>query len=144
MLFNIERDEGNRIVGYVVPDTFSGTAAIRITDGQRDLLVLQCLEERAALVAAGRHATGQCGFTIDETLVADLSRQEGLEIYDNETNILIYRRRPPTEVIQKRVFRLETHLIPLWRLDDRIERHFQYFTKESSAMAARPRPRCSF
>jgi hypothetical protein len=129
MLFNIERDEGNRIVGYVVPDTFSGTAAIRITDGQRDLMVLQCLEERAALVAAGRHATGQCGFTIDETLVADLSRQEGLEIYDNETNILIYRRRPPTEVIQKRVFRLETHLIPLWRLDDRIERHFQYFHK---------------
>jgi hypothetical protein len=129
MLFNIERDEGNRIVGYVVPDTFSGSTAIRITDGERDLLVLPCNTELAALAAASRHATGRCGFTIDETIIADLSRQEALEIYDNETNILIYRRRPPSAVIQKRVFRLETHLIPLWRLDDRIERHFQYFHK---------------
>jgi hypothetical protein len=129
MLFNIEADEGTRIVGYLVPDTFSGSPSLRITDGQQDLLILPCREERAALVAAGRHDTGRCGFTIDETMIANLAQQLALEIYDQETNILIYRRRPPSQVTQKRILRLETHLFPLWRLDDGIENHFQYFYK---------------
>jgi hypothetical protein len=129
MLFNIEKDEGNRIVGYLVPDTFSQSPSLRITDGKQHLLILPCQEERAALVFAGRHSTGRCGFTIDETIVADLSRHEALEIYDNETGIMIYRRRARDKVIQKRIFRLETHLVPLWRLDDTLETHFQYYHK---------------
>jgi hypothetical protein len=129
MLFNIEVDEGTRIVGYLVPDTFSGSPSLRITDGKQDLLILPCREERAALIAAGRHDTGRCGFTIDETMIFNLAQQLELEIYDQETNILIYRRRPPSRVTQKRILRLETHLFPLWRLDDRIENHFQYFYK---------------
>jgi hypothetical protein len=129
MLFNLEVDEGNRIVGYVVPDSFSDTPSLRITDGQQDLLVLPCQVERPALVAAGRHATGRCGFIIDETIISGLSQQQALELYDDETNILIYRRRPSSEVTQKRIFRLETHLFPLWRLDDVVGRHFQYFHK---------------
>ncbi len=108
MLFNIEVDEGKRIVGYLVPDTFSGSASVRVTDGERELLVLRCEEERAALVAVGRHATGRCGFTIDETLITDLAGKEAIELYDEETNILIYRRRPPARLIEKRIFRLET------------------------------------
>src|SRR5262249_8691481 len=39
------------------------------------------------------------------------------------------RRRLPSQVTQKRIFRLETHLFPLWRLDEGLERHFQYFHK---------------
>jgi hypothetical protein len=129
MLFNIEIDEGSRIVGYFVPDSFADSASIRITDGKRDLMVLACREERSALVTAGRHATGICGFTIDETMIADLSQQGTLELYDQRTDILIYRRRPSTEVIQKRIFRLETHLVPLWRLDDTLDPHFRCFYK---------------
>jgi hypothetical protein len=127
MLFNIEKDEGSRIVGYLVPDSFSTTPSLRITDGGRDLLTLPCQEERPALVFAGRHSTGQCGFIIDETMIADLSRREALELYDKETNFLIYRRRP--KVIQKRIFRLETHLVPLWALDDSLDSHFQHYHK---------------
>lgn len=129
MLFNIERDEGGRIVGYIVPDAFSGSPSVRVSDGRNDLALLPCNEERAALVAAGRHETGRCGFTIDETIVADLPLQQALELYDNATNTLIYRRRAPASVLQKRVLRLETHLVPLWRLDDRIDPHFQFFHK---------------
>src|SRR5262245_30395448 len=129
MLFNIELDLGKRIVGYLVPDGFSRSPSVRVADGKRDLVILPCLEERAALVAAGRHESGCCGFTIDETIIPDLSQQDALEIYDQETNILIYRRRLPSQVTQKRIFRLETHLFPLWRLDDRLERQFQYFHK---------------
>jgi len=129
MLFNIEFDEGRRIVGYLVPDAFTGSSSVRVTDGRRDLLTLPCLEERSALVVAGRHATGRCGFTIDESMIADLATREDLELYDQETNILIYRRRAPARMTQQRIFRLETHLIPLWRLDDRLERYFQFFHK---------------
>jgi len=129
MLFNIEVDAGNRIVGYLVPDSFSGSPSVRISDGRQDLLVLPCQEARPALITAGRHATGRCGFTIDETIISGLSQERGLELYDNETNILIYRRRPSSEVKQKRIFRLETHLFPLWRLDDGIGRRFQHFHK---------------
>jgi hypothetical protein len=129
MLFNIEIDDGRRIVGYLVPDAFSGSPSVRISDGHRDLAVVPCQEERAALVAAGRHATGRCGFTIDESIITGLSQQHALELYDCDTNLLIYRRRPPSQLIHKRIFRLETHLFPLWRLDERIERHFQHFHK---------------
>jgi hypothetical protein len=129
MLFNIERDEGSRIVGYLVPDAFTGSPSLRITDGARDLTTIQCSEERPALVAAGRHDTGRCGFTIDDGTVANLAQQEVLELYDRETDFLIYRRRPPAKVTQKRILRLETHLFPLWRLDEALEQHFQYFYK---------------
>ena len=129
MLFNIEVDEGRRIVGYLVPDTFSGIPSVRVSDGEKELLILPCQEERPALVAAGRHETGRCGFTIDETVIADLAQQSALELYDHETNILIYRRRSPSQVVQKRIFRLETHLFPLWHFDDAISHRFQFFHK---------------
>jgi hypothetical protein len=129
MLFNIEIDEGNRIVGYLVPDSFSESPSLRITDGEQELLTLQCNEERAALVAAGRHQNGRCGFTIDDSLVANLAQQTALEIYDDATNILIYRRRAPAQVTQRRILRLETHLLPLWRLDNAVEKNFQFFHK---------------
>jgi hypothetical protein len=129
MLFNIEVDEGTRIVGYLVPDAFSGSPSLRITDGHKDLLTLRCSEERAALVAAGRHQDGRCGFTIDDSIVANLAQQTALEIYDEATNLLIYRRRPPSQVTQRRILRLETHLLPLWRLDNAVEKKFQFFHK---------------
>jgi hypothetical protein len=99
---------------------------LRVSDGRRELLVLPCQEERAALVAAGRHESGRCAFTLDETILPQLAQAGALEIRDEETNTL---RRAPTQVIQKRIFRLETHLFPLWRLDDALEQHFQFFYK---------------
>src|SRR5262249_51833005 len=33
------------------------------------------------------------------------------------------------QIVQKRILRLETSLFPLWRLDDAVERRFQYFHK---------------
>ena len=42
---------------------------------------------------------------------------------------MIYRRRNGSEVTHRRVFRLETHLFPLWRLDEKVEHRFQFFHK---------------
>lgn len=129
MLFNIEADRGNQIVGYVVPDEYSTSPTLRITDGGSKLAELLCREERPSLVAAGRHATGRCGFTVDDSIVPNLAQNHNLELSDADTGIMIYRRRHVSEVTHQRVFRLETHLFPLWRLDERVEHKFQFFHK---------------
>ena len=129
MHFNIEFDEGNQIVGYLVPDSAVKIPSLRISDGQRDLVVLPCNQDRPILVTVGRHDTGRCGFVIDQSIIPDLVEQKSLEIYDQETNLRLYRRRSPLEVVQKKVLRFETHLFPLWGLDDALEPHFQFFHK---------------
>jgi len=129
MLFNIEADRGDRITGYVVPDDYSGTPTLRVTDGAATIAMVPCAEERPALVAAGRHSTGLCGFSIDETIVPGLAENKSVELWDSGSGILIYRRRPTEEVVHKRIFRLETHLFPLWKLDDALEPRFQFFQK---------------
>lgn len=129
MHFNIDIDDGNQIVGYIVPDAASKIASLRITDGEHDLLTMPCNQDRPILVTVGRHETGRCGFVINESIIPNLPEKKSLEIYDEETNLLIYRRRAPSEVVQKKVLRVETHLFPLWGLDDALEPHFQYFHK---------------
>ena len=41
----------------------------------------------------------------------------GLEIEEAESGLLIYRRSRP-QFVPDKVFRMETHLLPLWRIDD--------------------------
>jgi hypothetical protein len=129
MLFNIEADRGNRIVGYVVPDEFTKSPTLRITSNGEPVAEILCKDERPALVAAERHATGRCGFTIDASIVPDIAKNDTLELTDVDTGIVIYRRRKKAQVIEKCVFRLETHLFPLWRLDEQVEHRFQFFHK---------------
>jgi hypothetical protein len=129
MLFNIEADRGNQIVGYVVPDEFTKSPVLRISSNGVTIGELVCREERPALVVAGRHATGLCGFKLDASIVPDLAQNDNLELTDVDTGIVIYRRRKGAQVAQKSVFRLETHLFPLWRFDEEIEHKFQFFLK---------------
>lgn len=129
MLFNVESDTGSQLTGYFVPDSFS--AQPRITARRRDaeLLTLEASEIRESLVVAGRHATGKCGFTIDETHIPGLAGIADLELVEAETGILIYRRRPNGTFLNLNVFRLETHLLPLWQLDDSLDNKFRYWYK---------------
>ncbi|MBY6239673.1 hypothetical protein [Methylosinus sp. Sm6] len=129
MLFNIEADRGNRIVGYVAPDEFTKSPTLRVTSNGVEVAQFVCKDERPALVAAGRHATGCCGFTIDASIVPDIANNDTLELTDVDTGIVIYRRRKKSQVLDQSVFRLETHLFPLWRLDEQVEHKFQYFHK---------------
>lgn len=128
MLFNLESDTGTRVTGYLVPDAFSAVPTIRVVGGGRELLTLAANERREALVVAGRHETGQCGFSVDVSSVPGLKDIDDLEIYDAETGVLIYRRRPPAAVAKK-ILRVESHLFPLWHLDEGLRPHFQYFAK---------------
>jgi hypothetical protein len=129
MLFNVEADRGDQIVGYLVPDDYTKTPVLKILDDGGKLTEMPCVEERPALVVAGRHANGRCGFTIDGAVLPGLSSDHKVELYDADTGLMIYRRRDLSEVTQQRIFRLETHLFPLWRLDETVEPKFQFFHK---------------
>lgn len=127
MLFNVEHDFGDRIYGYLVPDRFSGIARIRLCSSGRTLLVHELRDRRQALVDSGRHETGQCVFDVDESILPGLAALDDLEIYDDETECLIYRRRLPG-MIDKRVVRIETSLLPHWAFDQALRPSFQYFS----------------
>lgn len=128
MLFNLEADAGDRIVCYLVPDGFQAVPRIRVCNAGEELAVVAANETRESLVAASRHETGQCGFSIDASLVPNLPSLTGLELYDEETGVLVYRRRAP-HMAAKKILRLETHLFPLWRLDDALRPNFQYHAR---------------
>lgn len=128
MLFNIERDTGDQIVGYLVPDNFSSICRVRVVLRGETVSVFETNEERAALVAGARHETGRCGFTIDDRDVPNLAMQMDIELYDDDTGCLIYRRLKP-EMIGKKLIRFETQLMPFWRLDDQLRQYFQYVGK---------------
>lgn len=128
MLFNIESDLGDRIIGYIVPDAFTETPAVKVLSGGQEILRLTANDPREALVQAGRHGTGLCGFSIGTDLIPELPTLADLEIYELATDILIYRR-PRAGQIQAKVLRTETHFFPLWRLDGSFDYLFQYFNK---------------
>ncbi len=126
MLFNVEQDEGERIIAYVVPDGFSGIPRIRLISEGADVLVCTANETRPALVAAGRHESGLCGFNIGADQLPGLAALHDLAIVDDETGLLIYRR-PQEGRLRRKVLRLETHLFPLWKLDSAVRDRVQYF-----------------
>ena len=124
MLFNLEEDSGKRVAGYIVPDGYSGVPTIRVCNRGEELFKFSANEKREALVYAGRHETGQCGFSIDTSVRPDLHDLVDLELFEAETDILIYRRPRPHN-IKKKILRLETHLFPLWTLDNAIAPQFE-------------------
>lgn len=127
MLFNVEQDEGHRITGYLVPDSFSGERRIRVRAEGRDLAVLDTIEFRQSLVVAGRHDTGRCGFLVDDSFVPGLRDIKVLEIVDAETGLLVYRRAPLDLCISQKLVRLETRHLSTHIIDSAIKGFFRHY-----------------
>ncbi len=125
MLFNVEEDRGDFLSGYVVGDSFVDSMRISLISGGQVVYERLADDMRAPVAAAGRHQSGRCGFCVDEAAAPGLANMSDLEIRDVASGALIYRRRRP-EHVMKRVLRLETHIFPLWRLDNALNGHFQY------------------
>jgi hypothetical protein len=124
MLFDLQEDLGWRITAYLVPDSGGATPVLRVLNAGVELARLEANQPLPALVSAGRHTTGQCGFAIDETLIPGLAEFPDIELVEPESGIMIYRRPPPHALDGPKMFRLETHLLPLWRLDDLLNPRF--------------------
>lgn len=124
MLFNLEVDAGDRVLLYVVPDAYSEIPSVVVYGNGRELLTLEANEIRDALIVAGRHETGRCGFRIDAELVPDIADIGDLAVYEHLSGLLVYRRGQPDNV-QRKVVRLESGLFPQHTFDKFMMRYFQ-------------------
>jgi hypothetical protein len=125
VLFEIEEDTGNQITGYLVPDSYSSSATVVVTSQGRQLAVLPTKENRPSVVAAGRHGTGRCGFTIDGNAVPHLRKYAELELRDEASGLVFYRRRPSAMLVPMRLFRLEPRHVRSQAWDQQLGEHFQ-------------------
>jgi hypothetical protein len=126
LLFNLEQDTGSSISGYLVPDGFADRPRIIVRDGPDTLFEMECNEMREAVVRAGRHETGMIGFRVDEALLPDIQQRSELSVWDHKSGLLIYRRAPRSDLVQKKLVRVETQMIPFLAMDKAIKPHFQY------------------
>lgn len=118
MLFSIDEDAGTRIVGWIMPDNPSSTPHVVVFTGGQMRKVVRATVLRPLLREQGLHETGICGFVVDQHAVADLPDMADLELYDEATNIRIYRRRPATAKADLKLFRLETRVVPQSALNE--------------------------
>lgn len=124
MMFNAEYDAGSEIVGYVVPDDADSTTCIRVFGEEGLLWAGPADEPRPALVTAGRHLTGLCGFRIGTDRIPDLAQRQEIVIREASGGLTVYRRTAePT--LGRRVLRLETRLAGRPDLDAAFGRHFR-------------------
>ena len=129
MQFSLEQDLGSYIQCYLIPDSAGSTPSVRLFSKGQQLVQLQADNVRPDIIAAGRHATGRCGFNITDAELPNLASFEDLELREAESGLLIYRRPRPAFLKDTKVFRLETHLLPLWRFDDAFQDRLQYWYK---------------
>lgn len=127
MLFNIDQDDGKRIVAWLVPDRPNAVPSLRVfpTDRQSASVVVTANLQRDDLMAGGLHENGMCGFVIDASIIPNIESAGQLAIRELETDILIYRRGyVPGRYVEGRHFRLETSILPRTRVDNTLEPHF--------------------
>ncbi len=110
MLFSIDEDVGERVVGWVMPDNPAVTPRIVVHLAPDNHVVVDAFVYRPLLKQRGLHNTGICGFALDENNCRGLTNADKLEIYDGDNHLLIYRRRPSAGLIDKKFFRLEPQL----------------------------------
>lgn len=111
MLFSIDEDVGSRIVGWVMPDNPSVTPSVVVAIDGRAVATIEAMVLRPLLREQGLHESGICGFVVDARNAPGLADAEAVEIFDADTNVRIYRRRPSGASVEAKLFRLELQVL---------------------------------
>jgi hypothetical protein len=125
MLFSIDEDVGERIIGWLMPDNPAATPRILVHLDPERHVVVDAFVYRPLLKEQGLHNTGVCGFVIDEANCPGVTAAAKLEIIDADNNVLIYRRRNAGPLTEQKFLRLETQLFRSTSLDDQLAPRFQ-------------------
>ena len=112
MRFLLSADEGTIIRGWVVPDDPVAISRVYVTVEGRRVTEVSAIHKDPAFVEYGWHATGQCHFEVREDHIPGLSKIERLEIYDVDTNVLIYRRLPKDGLVPPKAVLINCHIRP--------------------------------
>ncbi|KAB1074919.1 hypothetical protein [Methylobacterium planeticum] len=125
MRFFINFDHGGAIGGSVIPDNAQAPGRVAVSvDGIRIAEVTAQIVD-AGYVSAGWHSTGQCTFWVTEDHIPTLAEIPRLELYDVDTNLLIYRRVPKDALVEKRVLLINTGIHPESAVQGHLFGHFR-------------------
>jgi hypothetical protein len=126
MRYFIDHDQGDSIRGWIVPDNPLAISRVVVAvDGRRVAEVPASVIDEA-FKRNGWHATGQCTFVVSEAEVPGLSEIPRLELYDADTNVLVYRRMPAEGQIRQRVMLVNTGIEPEIVLQTALFPYFQH------------------
>ncbi len=125
MLFSIDEDLGDRIIGWLMPDNPATTPRVVVRLDSTRHVVVEAFVYRPLLKEQGLHNTGVCGFVADESNCPGIAGASHLEIMDGENNVLIYRRHTRGDLIEAKFLRLETQLFRSFSLDEALIDRFQ-------------------
>lgn len=125
MLFSIDEDVGERIIGWLMPDNPATTPRVIVHLDADHHVAVEAFVYRPLLKEQGLHNTGICGFVADESNCPGIGAAAKLEITDGENNVLIYRRGAGGDLIQQKFLRLETQLFRSFALDEEMLHRFQ-------------------
>lgn len=94
-----------------MPDNPSVTPTVQVLISGEAVATVKAHILRPLLREQGLHETGVCGFVVDSRNCPGLEVADDIEIYDSDTNVRIYRRRPLTAGIETKLFRLESQVL---------------------------------
>ncbi len=125
MRFFIDYDQGDAIQGWIVPDNPLAVSRVVVAvDGRRVAEVgAQIIDP--SFKEGGLHSTGQCTFRLTEHEVPGLAGFPRVELYDADTNVLVYRRAPRDGLVMERFLLLNTGIHPETVLQTALFPYFQ-------------------
>lgn len=124
MRFHIENDTGNAIVGWLVPDNPLATSRVAVALGGRRVAEVPASVVLPDIKGWGWHSTGLCAFVINEEVVPGLTASERVELYDVDTNVLLWRRPLGGETVRKKLLLLTPEIQPATALQSALFPHF--------------------
>lgn len=116
MRFYVDHDRGDEIRCWVVPDNPLAISRVFVAvEGRRVAEVAASITDDG-IRANGWHSTGQCVFRLTPEEVPGLAEARRVEIYDTDTNVLIYRRIRREGLRTGKVLFVDTSINPETRL----------------------------
>ncbi len=130
MYFNVYKDEGSVIEGYLIPDGFSSKPRVFVDLEKTRYGPFDCDIFLPGPFNHKHHATGIVGFEVNEDKVPGLQSTLHVEVGDEDTGTVFYRRFLPGTHRRARVFRLETQFIPHNETDQSLKPYFQFHAEQ--------------
>lgn len=124
MKFHVDVDNGDSLLGWILPDNPSATPSVVVLSSNAAPINVQASVFREDLFKLGVHHTGLLGFEINQSIIPGLTAENDIELRDAATNILMYRRFREREHVPLKLFRIELCSMPQLQLDSAIGRHF--------------------
>ncbi|MCJ2118944.1 hypothetical protein MKK65_20640 [Methylobacterium sp. J-001] len=126
MRYFIDHDHGDSIRGWIVPDNPLAISRVMVSVGGQRVAEIPASVIDEAFKRNGWHATGQCTFVVTSAEVPGLPDIPRLELYDADTNVLVYRRMPPDGLVRLRTMLINTGIEPETALQAALFPHFQH------------------